>query len=144
MLSIIWSRAFWLSQDHAFFPHFNASQNMQKFKSQTILVEIQANQRQLHNPGKGRPRQPSTACTPGEFTCTNPERRHFYTSQDHRTSAISQLSSPQRNPFPLSPVFSECAYNSNLYFSWYKSELFSMIICIIHSHKKKKRRGSPK
>lgn len=83
------SRAFWLSQDHAALPQFNAIENMQNFKSQTAFVEIQANQRQLHNSGKGRQCQPLTACSPGEFACTNPKRRQFYTSQDHHTSAIS-------------------------------------------------------
>lgn len=126
-------------QDHAVFPHFNASPNMQKFKSQIIFVKIQANRWQLHNSGKGRARQPSTAGTPGEFTRTNPERRQIYTRQDHRTSAISQPSSPQRSPFPLSPGFNECYYNSNLYFSWYKSELFSKIVCVIHSQKNKEK-----
>lgn len=36
-------------RDHAALPHFNASQTMQKFKSQTALVEIQANPRQNIN-----------------------------------------------------------------------------------------------
>lgn len=79
------------------FPHFNASQNMQKFKSQIILVEIQANQRQLHNSGKGRPRQPSTACTPesspaqtrrgGSFTQARITAHQPLVSCHHRNAA---------------------------------------------------------
>lgn len=51
MLSSVWSRVVWASQDRATLPHFNISQKMHKFTSQIVLEEIQANQWCLHQPG---------------------------------------------------------------------------------------------
>lgn len=117
-----------------FSPRFNTSQNMQKFQPQTPggnSKQTRGSCRALAKADLRSLRQPGLPLSP-------PARARSGGSlppgRQHRTAATSQKAPPQRSALPLSPLSTERAHNSNLYFARYKSELFSMMIGIIHSH----------